>query len=697
VDKAGFIVVSALALIASVHVSYFLGPVFTGIWLVAAIASNFLSLSLLGRAQTHPEASGISMNAAALASYATWSIVSLSLLATGDQTALTIALATSVTSTLYAMLSPHRSLVAMIISLSIPVATLLYILLHAIWTGLPPAIALPTSITALGTVVCIAQAAWSAEQDRRKLRGAISTSLAAQKKLEFVIASTGDGYFEIDFDGMIYRPTPNLAMALGFPPGDKDMSTLRDRIHPEDAEPAFAKLALCVKGELDGWRQDVRIRVATGGYRWMQLRAKVLANEAGRTLLGSVADLTARKTLEDELRAAKEAAESSSRAKGEFLANMSHEIRTPLNGVLGMAQALAGDDLRPEQHEKVAVILDSGKTLMALLNDVLDVSKIEAGKLEISPTAGDFLHTVKRTRQLFQPAADEKGVDLSVRCEGQIPPRLVYDPVRVRQCIGNLMSNAVKFTDRGRVEVTVRVAAADAGIHRVEVVVADTGIGMSADVQRRLFQAFSQADGATTRQFGGTGLGLVISRQLARLMGGDITVTSRQGVGSRFVLTFLARAASAVAPAEPREAARPAAMRGLRGVRVLLTDDNAVNRQVIKLFLVPQGCDIVEATNGKEALDQLARAPFDVVLLDVHMPVMDGKEAIRRIRASGEAWRDLPVIALTADAMSGDREKYLALGMSDYVSKPIDQRELLTRIVEALNGVSEADADVATG
>jgi signal transduction histidine kinase/ActR/RegA family two-component response regulator len=417
------------------------------------------------------------------------------------------------------------------------------------------------------------------------------------------------------------------------------------------------------------------------------MRSRILHDQrtGGRRIIGTVVELSRWKALEADLRAAKDAAEASNLAKGQFLANMSHEIRTPLNGVLGMAQALAAEGLKPDQREKVAVILDSGKTLMAVLNDVLDVSKIEAGKLKIDATPGDLLHTLKRTRQLFQPQADEKGVDLSMRCVGEVPGRLVYDPVRVRQCIGNLLSNAIKFTASGRVEVTVSVGPGTEQGHRVEVAVADTGIGMSAEVQQRLFQAFSQADGATTRQFGGTGLGLTISRQLARMMGGDITVTSREGKGSTFVLTFLAGVAPALSASKPAQGERPKELSGLRGARVLVTDDNAINRQVIKLFLVPQGCDLAEATNGKEALDLLAQRPFDLVLLDVHMPVMDGVEAIRRIRSSGQAWSEIPVIALTADAMSGDRERYIALGMSDYVSKPVDQRELLTRMVRALN------------
>ena len=245
------------------------------------------------------------------------------------------------------------------------------------------------------------------------------------------------------------------------------------------------------------------------------------------------------------------------------------------------------------------------------------------------------------------------------------------------------LSNAIKFTAQGSVEVAISAKPLGDGKFTVAVDVSDTGIGMNADTMAKLFNVFTQADGATTRKFGGSGLGLAISRQLARMMGGDLTVTSEEGRGSVFRLTFRAQEAAPAAATAPASKAIEPARRTLRGLRVLLTDDNAINRQVIRLFLAPQGCEITEATNGKEALDRLAQGDFDILLLDVHMPVMDGKETIRRIRAS-DRWLDLPVIALTADAMSGDREKYLALGMTDYVAKPVDQRELVAKMHQVL-------------
>ena len=252
----------------------------------------------------------------------------------------------------------------------------------------------------------------------------------------------------------------------------------------------------------------------------------------------SLAEERARRLAEVE--AARDAAEAATRSKSEFLANMSHEIRTPLNGVLGMAQALSSRELDPEARAMVATIRDSGATLMAILNDVLDLSKIEAGRLEITPVDSSPMQTIRQVHALFLPAANEKHLRFDISSDVPEDLRLSYDPVRMRQCVSNLVSNAVKFTREGGIDVSLSLTSAEGGRTRVAITVADTGIGMDEDASARLFQAFSQADGSTTREYGGTGLGLAISRRLARMMGGDIAVFSRPGHGSVFTFTFLA-------------------------------------------------------------------------------------------------------------------------------------------------------------
>ena len=388
-----------------------------------------------------------------------------------------------------------------------------------------------------------------------------------------------------------------------------------------------------------------------------------------------------------QLSAETQKANNASRAKSEFLATMSHEIRTPLNGILGMAQALAQEKLAAEHQDKIQLIISSGETLTALLNDVLDLSKIEAGRLDISPVDADLRATIDRAYGLFEPLAREKGVTLTVHVDAAAPARLNYDPVRVHQCLANLISNAVKFTPSGKVEIICSVVAAGLDhLYQVNIDVRDTGIGMSPETMTNLFSAFTQADGSITRKFGGTGLGLAITRRLARLMHGDVTAISVAGAGSTFSLSFEADAAATQVEPPLRSVAsayfieqdaKPARSHPLR---VLLVDDNAVNRQVVRLFLAGLRAEVVEAVNGIEALEKLETETFDLVLLDVHMPVMDGCEVIRHIRSSSHAWSTLPVIALTADAMEGDRERFVAMGMTDYVAKPIDRRLLLSRI-----------------
>jgi signal transduction histidine kinase/ActR/RegA family two-component response regulator len=400
-------------------------------------------------------------------------------------------------------------------------------------------------------------------------------------------------------------------------------------------------------------------------------------------------DVTELRKREKELEKARKEAEAASHSKSAFLANMSHEIRTPLNGIMGMAQVLEGTELDQAQKEFVSTILDSGKTLMALLNDVLDLSKIEAGKFDIVPTDASIHHMLRRQLKLWKPRAEEKGLELSLAFDADLPAYISFDTVRVQQCVSNLVSNAIKFTKYGAVEIFASAKELKDGGHLIDIRVKDTGPGMDPETLARLFKPFSQADETIQRSHGGTGLGLSITRRLAELMGGTATATSELGKGSIFRISF--RAAPAKSQPEAGVHARPASQGDLReqlkqsNLRVLLVDDHPINRQVASLFLRPFNMRIIEAVNGLEAMEALKRETFDLVLLDMHMPVMDGPTTIANIRASEEAWAEIPVIALTADAMSGDRERYLGMGMNGYLSKPLAERDLLSEIARVRN------------
>ncbi len=508
-------------------------------------------------------------------------------------------------------------------------------------------------------------------------------------RLEIAMSAAGAGVYEIDLRSSERWTSPQYQALAGQEALARHAMMPFGMYHDDDIPPVRESWERSLRSR--GVESiDTRLYRPNGGEQWVRMFMRVQRNEHGvpSRAVGLMLDIQQQKAQELALIEAKKQAEAATIAKSNFLASMSHEIRTPLNGVLGMAQSLVSDGLLTDQREKVDIILESGRTLTALLNDVLDLSKIEAGKIEISSTDGELAVTLDRLRQLFLSKAVERGLNIDLDIAPGMPTLLHYDPVRVRQCVGNLFSNAIKFTERGKVIVKVGSEEVEPGKWRISIAVTDTGIGMTPAVVQRLFSTFTQADATITRRFGGSGLGLAITRQLARLMGGDVTVDSTPGEGSTFTLTFMADAVMQGTAARPSEPASPSVsdtqLKSLRGIRILLVDDNAVNRQVVKLFTAQLNPTFVEAVNGQEALDRLHEHKFDLVLLDVHMPVMDGKEAIKRLRASSHDWRDLPVIALTADAMSGDRERYLALGMTDYVSKPLDQRELTHKIAAAM-------------
>jgi len=424
------------------------------------------------------------------------------------------------------------------------------------------------------------------------------------------------------------------------------------------------------------------IETLSRGSRILHTRKIPILDAAGepRYLLGISLDITEAKRVQDELHRAKEAAEAASRAKSEFLARMSHEIRTPMNAIIGLTELSLDSNPSDEIAEYLEVSLRSAESLLHVLNDVLDFSKVEAGKLSLETIPFDLAEVVRSTVSAFSASASARGLDLRVDFSPAVPRTVSGDPARVRQVLTNLLDNAIRFTESGAVRVAVHPGA---GPDRtaVEFSVSDTGIGIVPEKQALIFEAFTQADGSTTRKYGGTGLGLTISARLVEMMGGRLAVESIPGAGSTFRFTIpLAPAPSVGTLEEPVAPAKP-----LPRLRILVAEDNQVNRMLVTRVLEKHGHEVLAAGDGREVLEILERSPVDVVLMDLEMPHLGGTETVARIRERERAGaKKTIIIALTAHALPGVRERCLAAGMNGYIAKPVRRSALFAAIAAVL-------------
>lgn len=555
-----------------------------------------------------------------------------------------------------------------------------------LWTSWRKGVTLPLATLGLLSVAAMIAAfmVGRAEQRHRAVRLAAAERVReSDERLSLAIEGGQVAIWEADIaSGGVYLDRGWERIA-GLPIDGTRMTwaQLALLMSPPDLGEIEVRVKLILKGDVDAFHEEIRLQVHPGEWRWFAVRGRVAARDAAGhalTCAGTATDITQRKNTGAAVEAARFAAEADSRAKSVFFANLGHEIRTPIHGVLGMAEVLTHSGLTQDQNGLVAAIRGSSNHLMQLVENLLDFSRLEAGRLKLDIVSFDLRGAVDLALQPLRKQAQEKGLAFHCEIAPVVPQCIRADPVRFNQILAEVAGNAVKFTEQGRIDIKVSVVRHPGDAATLHFSVTDSGIGISPDVQAHVFEAFIQAESGAARKYGGTGLGLNLSKTLVELMGGNIQLMSTADAGSVFHYTLQVGVvdvadyrAAAGAPVPDTSALPP-------GVKVLVVDDNAVNRQVAKGLLQALKCDVDVVVDGMQAVAASAAKSYDAVLMDCFMPEMDGYAATARIREREKASNAprVPIIALTANALPGSRESCIAAGMDDFVTKPCTRADL---------------------